>query len=998
MKNNDTQLIHRTLEGDDNAFAELVEKHKKQVHTLVWRKIGDFHIAEEITQDTFLKAYQKLATLKQSQSFSSWLYVIATSHCRAWFRKKYRRTQLKQDKDIPYSEGPTYSAYMHEENQRFTIEAQREVVKKLLAKLEESERTVMTLHYFGEMSCSEIGTFMGVSVNTVKSRLRRAQQRLQKEETMIREALDNFKITPNLTENIMQKISRIKPTTPSSNKPLIPWTVAASTLAVVLFMLGFGHHYLGIFQKPYSLDANAEMTVDIVDTPIVANLDSKPTLHSQIASDNLPGKTNSPEQQPNDAVALSAEAQIQDTVEDNTPVKAYTQWELPKKAKARLGKGGIRAMQFSPDGTQLAVGSNIGVWLYDAKTGKELSLFPGICESIAFSPNGRFLANGGGDFFLHFRGRNWETGPELWEIKTGRKISFPIISSPAAVLHYSEDGKTLVSSNRSKRTISTLDIENKKKTVTYMERPKWFFSPEPHALTNDRLAVGGQDGTLELWDITTGKKLSTLGESGFNKHVFALAFSPDGTRLASGSEDATVRLWDTNSNNELMTLRKHTGWVNVLAFSPDGKMLASGSTDKTVQLWDTDTGQPLDTFTGYINGITALTFSTDGNTLASGSADGSIRFWNTKTGNLQHTHITGHTEWVPAVTFIEDSRTLASVAFNGSITLWDLETSKKTNQDMNILGYRDWLAAAAFSPDGTKLASIGEIGQAFFEAGRGISRANAKPEDDFIRLKDVNTGRELQKLAGAMNSSSVVFSPDGKTVAFGGSGNIRMWNTESGEHFDISLLGPNEIHRSTRKPKISVLVFSPDGKTLVSGTEDGKVQMWEPETGDNIDPTLLFEAKDLEEKDLDEIKQESKLIEVKETNVVINKVRSPTVTYYEFIKTLAFSPDGALLALGTNKRIRLFGIKRQIGFKELPYGAETLLFSPDNSVLLCGFSIGRIELWNLATVDKLSTLEGHTAAVQTMVFSPDGKTLVSTGEDGTILLWDWDEVLNGSDL
>lgn len=815
---------------------------------------------------------------------------------------------------------------------------------------------------------------------------------------MIREALDHFQITPHLTENVMREISRIKPAAPTSSKPFVPWAVAASTLAVVLLMLGFGNHYLGIFQKPYSLDATAEMSVEIVEAPIVADLESKPTLHSQIANDNLPGNPNSSEQQPNDAVALSTEAQIQDNVEDNTPIKAYTQWELPKQAKARLGKGGIRAMQFSPDGSKLAVGSNIGVWLYDTKTGKELTLFPGICESIAFSPDGRFLANGGGDFFLHFRGRNWETGPELWEIKTGRKISFPIISSPTAALHYSEDGKTLVSSNRSERTISTLDIETKKKTVTYMERPKWFFSPEPHALTNDKLAVGGQDGTLELWDTTTGKKLTTLGESGVKKHVFSLAFSPDGTLIASGSEDATVRLWDTISNNELMTLRKHTGWVNVLAFSPDGKMLASGSTDKTVQLWDTDTGQPLDTFTGYINGITALTFSNDGNTLATGSTDGSIRFWNAKTGNLQPTHITGHTEWVPAVTFIEDSRTLASVAFNGIITLWDLETLKKTNQDMNIIGYRDWLAAAAFSPDGTKLASIGEIGQAFFEAGRGISRANAKPRDDYIRLKDVNTGRELQKLAGAMNSSSVVFSPDGKTVAFGGSGSIRMWNTESGEHFDISLLGANEDHRSTRKPKISVLVFSPDGKTLVSGTEDGKVQMWEPETGDDLTPIPLFDAKDLEEENLEAIKQEGKRIDVKETNVVINEVRSPTITHYEFIKTLAFSPDGTLLAMGTNQRIRLFGIKREIGFKELPYGAETLQFSPDNSVLLCGFSIGRIELWDLATVDKLSTLEGHTAAVQTMVFSPDGKTLVSTGEDGTILLWDWDEILNGSDL
>ena len=999
MKNSDVVLIQRVLAGNDDAFSELVKKYQKQVHALAWRKIGDFHIAEEITQDTFLNAYKRLTTLKEPQLFASWLYVIAANRCSSWLRKKRLPIQSIEhldQTDTEQLEKAAYSEFVVEENERISGEEQREVVKKLLAKLGESERTVMTLHYFGEMSCAEIGAFMGVSANTVKSRLRRAQQRLQKEETMIREALDNFKITPHLTDNVMREISRIKPATPTSNKPFVPWAIAASTLAVVLLMFGFGSNYLGIFQKPYSLDATAEMTVEIVDASIVANLEAKPDVSSQIAGVNLPGKPNNPEQQLNGAAAAIAEVQAEETVKDNTPMEDWTKWELPKAAKARLGKGGIRAMQFSPDGSQLAVGSNIGVWLYDVKTGKELTLFPGICESIAFSPDGRFLVNGGGDFFAYFGGRNWNKGPELWEIKTGRKISFPKISSPSAAIHYSEDGKTLVSSNRSERTISTLDIETKKKTVTHMERHKGFISPEPHALTNDKLAVGGQDGTFELWDITTGKKLSTLGASGFNKHVFSLAFSPNGALLASGSEDATVRLWDTISNNELMTLRKHTGWVNVLAFSPDGKMIASGSTDKTVQLWDTNTGKPLDTFTGFINGITALTFSTDGTTLATGSADGSIRFWNTNTGNLLSTHISGHTEWVPAVTFIEDSRTLASVAFNGIITLWDLETSQNTNQHVNIIGYRDWLAAAAFSPDGRKLASIAEIGHAFFEAGKGISRSSAKPGDDFIRLKDVNTGRELQKLAGAMNSSSVVFSPDGKTVAFGGHGSIRMWNTESGEHFDISLLGANEELRLTRKPIISVLVFSPDGKTLLSGTEDGKVQMWKTETGTELTPIPLFEAKDLEEEDLEAIKQEGKTIQVQETTVVIDGVRSPTITYYEPIRTLAFSPDGTLLAMGSNKRIRLFGIKREIGFKELPYGAETLQFSPDNSVLLCGFSIGRIELWDLATVDKLSTLEGHTAAVQTLVFSPDGKTLVSTGKDGTILVWDWDEVLKGS--
>ena len=69
MKTTDVELIHRILDGDDTAFTELVNKYQKPVHALVWRKIGDFHIAEELTQDTFLKAYQELATLKKAAEF-----------------------------------------------------------------------------------------------------------------------------------------------------------------------------------------------------------------------------------------------------------------------------------------------------------------------------------------------------------------------------------------------------------------------------------------------------------------------------------------------------------------------------------------------------------------------------------------------------------------------------------------------------------------------------------------------------------------------------------------------------------------------------------------------------------------------------------------------------------------------------------------------------------------------------------------------------------------
>ena len=73
----DAQLIYDILSGNDDAFNTLVQKYQRSVHALAWRKIGDFHYAEEITQDTFLQAYKKLSTLKNPHQFAGWLYVIA---------------------------------------------------------------------------------------------------------------------------------------------------------------------------------------------------------------------------------------------------------------------------------------------------------------------------------------------------------------------------------------------------------------------------------------------------------------------------------------------------------------------------------------------------------------------------------------------------------------------------------------------------------------------------------------------------------------------------------------------------------------------------------------------------------------------------------------------------------------------------------------------------------------------------------------------------------
>ena len=180
MKNDDVVLIQRILDGDEPAFTELVKKYQKPVHALAWRKIGDFHTAEDITQDTFLKVYQRLHTLKDPNHFSGWLYVITTNLCATWLRRNRKHTERLEDVEISITQRDTYSQHVRDDRANSVAQTQREVVKKLLAKLKESERTVMTLHYLGDMKIEEISRFLGVSVSTIKTRLMRARQRLRK--------------------------------------------------------------------------------------------------------------------------------------------------------------------------------------------------------------------------------------------------------------------------------------------------------------------------------------------------------------------------------------------------------------------------------------------------------------------------------------------------------------------------------------------------------------------------------------------------------------------------------------------------------------------------------------------------------------------------------------------------------------------------------------------------------------------------------------------------
>lgn len=322
MEKDDGQLLHRILSGDDEAFGILVQKYQKSVHALAWRKIGDFHYAEEITQDTFLQAYNKLSTLKNHKHFAGWLYVITNNLCNDWLRKENSATQPLWDESIGTIDKIAYERYVLEQREKEATEQRHEIVKQLLQKLPESERTVVTLYYLGEMTTKEIGKFLGVSVNTITSRLQRARERLQRSDVhLINETLGGWQLSPNLYKNIMRQVAETNPVPSPTGKPMMPWVAFSAATVLVLLMVGVSNQFLARFQQPFSLDAQAEPTIKIVDSLVVLETDAKPSLRN-IKGQNVPnGNNESTGSSISDITAShnSSENILQLTVADNIP-------------------------------------------------------------------------------------------------------------------------------------------------------------------------------------------------------------------------------------------------------------------------------------------------------------------------------------------------------------------------------------------------------------------------------------------------------------------------------------------------------------------------------------------------------------------------------------------------------------------------------------------------------------------------------------------------------
>ncbi len=471
--------------------------------------------------------------------------------------------------------------------------------------------------------------------------------------------------------------------------------------------------------------------------------------------------------------------------------------------------------------------------------------------------------------------------------------------------------------------------------------------------------------------------IARLGETRFRHGdaVRSLVFSPDGKFLACGGHGLT--LWEAATGKSLHPPgEKRPAWAAPVAFSPDGKHIVTAAS-RGVRVWDTSTGQLVRDLKGHSNGVEAVAWSDDGRWIASGSRDGTVRVWDAKAGTVAHVFPVSK-GWAEQLVFAPGSRLLAAPCRDGTLRVWEPAAGKERHwfKDQKMA------AAAAFSPDGSVLV--------WSSGGGGELRVWATDGESPPRV--------LRKGDGDFTFRALAFSPDGSTLAAGGTDSVvRLLEPKSGR----------EIRRWTApNSSLDALAYSPDGKTLVGGGRwSSAVHRWDPATGKEIDPSETHTA-GVEHLffppgggALLSLGIDNKVIRWDLTTRVPKAVNLPG----RRIGALHdFSPDGKLVALAgwwnDFQVVKIFDTVtgRQLHTLEARQGAGTVAFANNGRWLAFLEDAGAaIRIWDLAEGKPRLRIEQRLGqrrfgrrATFPMLFSRDDRRLVSVGLDSLIRVYD----------
>lgn len=198
--NNAQQLVTACLGGDEHAFEKLVNRYRYPVFGLCLGYVGDFDVAEDMAQETFVSAYMNLHSLADPKFLGPWLKRIAINRCRSQWRRGQRLTALDNEpEEVWHSKLPSVE-------ERMIAGEKRLDVLKSMDRLPEAQRQVLVLFYLEDLSLRQIAAFLGIREASAKQRLYRARLALKEEMLeMIKETVGGHELPPDFTEQVVKE-------------------------------------------------------------------------------------------------------------------------------------------------------------------------------------------------------------------------------------------------------------------------------------------------------------------------------------------------------------------------------------------------------------------------------------------------------------------------------------------------------------------------------------------------------------------------------------------------------------------------------------------------------------------------------------------------------------------------------------------------------------------------------------------------------------------------
>jgi WD40 repeat protein len=637
---------------------------------------------------------------------------------------------------------------------------------------------------------------------------------------------------------------------------------------------------------------------------------------------------------------------------------------------------GFQAVAISPDGLKISVGGDDGklrTWRVDnGETLRETGLGQRV-NAIAYSPDGSLLASSvaNGITLQYLREDRQQTLPA----KNTREMAF---SSDGHLLFAGGEGAVTVWDTASGERVRELPLTGNVDALA--------LSPDGSVV-----AVGGPNNTVHVWNVATGQAvMEGRHESGSasmplrlgsrDGGVFALAFFKDGKYLASGGQDHSVRLWQVATGKEVFRGYQADSIYGV-AFSPVAPLLASAGMDGTARVWDLSKGMELYRLT-HKDVVTQVIWDSSGNLLTV-SQDGTARLWDMTSGDeLVRLYQSGH---LSAAALVPGSSRMVTGGYDegahtSTVRVWD---SGKSGEAMR-LPHED-TRDAVFSPDGKHIATLGETHFAqLWDLPEGKLKAKL-PHDNFIsavlfspdnkqvvttgwdgavRVWDVETGKMLADLRHEGRAGKAEFSPNGRLLATAGfeDGSARIWSVDSWQEVRrLMHTGVVETLRRMMPPQggVRYLSFTPNGKLVTSG-QDGTVRVWNVENGEEL-------------------------------------LRLPVGGYGQDV---AVTPDGRYLVTDSENEIDVWSLPAGARVTTLNKGSDRFLallgLSPDGRLaLLSSMDQRAVQVRTMPDLKQIASLL-HENTVFSAEFNREGRLLLTASQDTTARLWDttrWQELV-----